>query len=107
MTNQALILFIFIVSFIAANLPWLSDKAFLVKTVTAKSGWLRWIEWFLLYMLSLAIGIAIENKTMGTISAQDWEFYVVTLCLFVVFALPGFIYCYDLKRLFKNSAPKG
>jgi len=107
MTNQALILLIFIFSFITANLPWLSDKAFLVKTVTAKSGWLRWIEWFLLYLLSLAIGIAMENKTMGTISAQDWEFYVVTLCLFVVFALPSFIYCYDLKRLLKNSEPKG
>jgi hypothetical protein len=37
-----------------------------------------------------------EKKLNGEIYAQDWEFYAVTLCLFLVFALPGFIYRNDL-----------
>jgi hypothetical protein len=28
---------------------------------------------------------------------QGWEFYVITLALFAMFALPGFIWRYDLR----------
>jgi hypothetical protein len=34
----------------------------------------------------------------GEIYHQDWVFYAVTISLFLVFALPGFIYRYDLRR---------
>jgi len=43
--------------------------------------------------------MALENKLTGGLHNQQWGFYVATLCLFVVFALPGFIYHYDLKKL--------
>jgi len=88
---------------VVANLPWLNDKLFFVISLTGKSGWLRWFEWFVFYFVSIGSGFALEYKLMGTLSEQDWEFYVVTLCLFVVFALPGFIYCYDLKKILKSS----
>ena len=107
MINQSLIVVLLVLSFIVANMPWLSDKVFLFKSVTKKSAWWRWLESFVGYLLLIALGLAAEYKSMGTLSTQDWEFYVVTLCLFVVLALPGFIYCYDLKRMFKNSTPKG
>jgi hypothetical protein len=29
---------------------------------------------------------------MGQLAPQDWEFYAVTRCLFLVFAFPGFVY---------------
>ncbi len=48
------------------------------------------------------MALALENKVTGGLHPQQWEFYVATLCLFVVFALPGFIYHYDLKNLFKS-----
>ena len=43
--------------------------------------------------------MALEYKMTGGLHTQQWEFYVASLCLFVVFALPGFIYHYDFKKL--------
>jgi hypothetical protein len=31
----------------------------------------------------------------GQLHTQDWEFYATSFCLFIVFALPGFIYRHD------------
>ena len=102
MINQYLLLLLFILAFVAANLPWLSDKCFCFITIAKKTAWIRWFEWLAWYLVALAVGLSFEYKSMGTLSSQDWEFYVVTLCLFVVFALPGFIYCHDLKKLLKK-----
>ncbi|MCQ8128242.1 DUF2818 family protein [Methylomonas rivi] len=57
------------------------------------------MEWLLCYGLVGLLVMALENKLTGEVHGQQWEFYVATLCLFVVFALPGFIYHYDLKKL--------
>ena len=43
------------------------------------------------------IAMGLEQKSAGNTYQQDWEFYAVTLCLFVIFALPGFIYHVELK----------
>ncbi|MGB1702394.1 MAG: DUF2818 family protein [Cycloclasticus sp.] len=99
MNNQYPIFLFLFYSFVTANLPWLSDKLFCIRHLTSKSGWLRWFEWMMWYVIAFVVGFALENKIMGTNSSQDWEFYVVTLCLFAVFALPGFIYHYDLKKI--------
>lgn len=98
MINQYLVFFLLIFAFIAANIPWFSNKGFLFIPIKYKSAWLRWLECLVLYVVSLVLGLIIENRLMGTISAQDWEFYIITFCLFIVFSLPGFIYCYDLKK---------
>ncbi len=55
------------------------------------------LEWLLLYFLLGGIAFAIEHKTTGGTHAQDREFYAVSACLFVIFALPGFIYHVELK----------
>ena len=52
----------------------------------------------LLYFLVGGIATGLEKKTMGEIHQQEWEFYAVTFCLFLVFALPGFIYRHDLRH---------
>jgi len=88
------------VAFAAANLPWLTERFFLVIRLK-KTAWWRWLEWLVFYGLTGLFAAALENKLTGTVHAQQWEFYVATLCLFVVFALPGFIYHYDLKKLLK------
>lgn len=103
MTNQYPIVIFLLLTIGLANLPWLSDKLFCIKIIKHKTGIVRWSEWFIWYVLSFSLGAALENKMMGTLSEQDWEFYVVTLCLFVVFALPGFIYCYDLKKILRSG----
>ena len=89
-------------AFIVANIPWLSDR-FLGFYKMDKNAWWRWLEWLLLYFLMGLLGLAFEYKLTGVRHAQDWEFYVTTLSLFMVFALPGFIYHYDLKRLLKSG----
>ena len=38
-----------LVAFITANIPWLSDRFLVVFSIRNKNGWLRWLEWLLLY----------------------------------------------------------
>jgi hypothetical protein len=86
-----------VLSIAAANLPWLSERLFLfIEVEQGKRVWQRFLEWFVLYLIMGGIAVGLEIKTNGTVHAQDWEFYVVTLCLFLIFALPGFIYRHDL-----------
>ena len=64
----------------------------------SKPAWMRFLEWLILYVLVGLFAFGLEHKVTGEIHHQGWEFYTVTLCLFLVFALPGFIYRYDLKK---------
>ncbi len=100
MLNTIIIIFL-VVAFIAANLPWISERLFGVIALKSghKSAWLCLLEWFVLYLLIGLVALGIEKKFTSDIYAQDWEFYASTLCLFFVFALPGFIYRFDLKHL--------
>jgi hypothetical protein len=87
-----------IIALITANLPWLTERRFLLLPALPsgiKPIWMRLIEWFLLYLLIGLVGLGLEQRLNGEIHAQDWEFYVVTLSLFFVFALPGFIWRHD------------
>jgi len=83
----------------AANLPWLSDRLFFILQPAAdnKRIWFRLLEWLLLYFLMGGIAMGLEQKSAGNTYNQGWEFYAVTLCLFVIFALPGFICHVELK----------
>jgi hypothetical protein len=85
--------------FFAANLPWFSNKLFYVLPIRSAAivnpnkniGWCL-LELVILYFLVGAIAIYAEFSTLGQVSPQDWEFYTVTACLFLVFAFPGFVY---------------
>lgn len=57
----------------------------------------RLLEWLLMYFVAGGIALGVEHKATGGNYAQDWEFYAVTVCLFIIFALPGFIYHVELK----------
>jgi hypothetical protein len=95
----------------AANIPFISDRLLLFfESKSPKSFWLRLFEWFVMYVLTLALATGLEIKLYGEAYRKvwefwkfpdHWEFYTITLCLFMVFALPGYIYHYDLKRHLK------
>ncbi len=91
---------IIVLAFISANLPWLSERVFFISTPASgqKRSWVRWLEWMVLYFVTGAVTLGMEKKLNGEIYTQDWEFYAVTLSLFLVFALPGFIYRFDLRH---------
>lgn len=77
---------------IMANMPWLSQRCFLFLQCEQKSPWLRLLEWLVLYFVVGGVALAMERDRLGEIHQQGWEFYTVTLSLFLVFAFPGFIY---------------
>ncbi len=100
MGDTAAFLFLLGTALVAANLPWLTDRVLFVLPPPArgKREWVRLLEWFLMYWVVGLVGFGLEYRITGEIASQDWEFYVVTICLFLVFALPGFIYHHDLRR---------
>ncbi len=75
-----------------ANLPWLSQRCFLILQCASKPVWMRLLEWLFLYFVVGLLGLGLEQRLMGAGHAQDWEFYAVTIALFMVFAFPGFVY---------------
>jgi hypothetical protein len=109
MVTKIIVVCFILAMFLAANVPWLSDRLFMLIKVERKTGGLRWLEWLLLYLLAGLLAAGLEYKVTGTKHAQGWEFYVTTFCLFVVFALPGFIYHYDLKKILqkRHGQPAG
>lgn len=103
MAHSNIYMVVILAAFFAANMPWLSER-FLMVFNLAKNAWLRWLEWLILYFITGLLSYAVEFKLTGTLYKQGWEFYVVTLCLFIVFALPGFIYHHDFKRLLRGKS---
>ena len=104
MTSSVFYLPFIAVIFAMANIPWLSDRFMVFLRIAEKNVWLRWLEWLLLYVIAGVLAVGMEYKLTGVHYPQEWEFYVTTLCLFVVFALPGFIYHYDLKKYLQKRS---
>lgn len=59
---------------------------------------MRLVEWAVLLLVIGLIAMALEHKLTGVVHEQGWEFFTVGVCLFLVFALPGFIYRHELSR---------
>ncbi len=96
---NAAIVFLLLILFVAASLPWFSERLFyLVALKHGKHlGW-RLFELVVLYFVAGGIAYLAEKKTLGQVAAQHWEFYAITACLFLVFAFPGFVYRYLWRR---------
>jgi hypothetical protein len=84
---------------LAANLPFLSERVFglIPWRSPAKPFWLRLLEMFCLYAVVGLLAFLLESR-MGNRFQQRWEFYAVTVCLFIVLAYPGFVYRYLRRR---------
>ncbi len=80
---------------VAANLPFLTERLFGLKSLkqSRKPGWLRIIELLVLYFLVLGFARGVESS-FGNTFAQGWQFYAVTVCLFLVLGFPGFVHRY-------------
>ncbi len=87
---------LFIVAVLLANLPFLVERYFGVKRPASgqtKSLGFRFFELLVCYGLTLGVGWLIEGR-LGQVHQQGWQFYAITLCLFLVLAFPGFVYRY-------------
>lgn len=89
-SNVAIIL---LIALLAANLPFLTQRWFFFWRRDAKPFVIRLVELALLYFTLGLLARAVEAR-LGSIHPQRWEFYAVTISLFLVFAYPGFVYRY-------------
>jgi hypothetical protein len=101
MNQTAAVWLLILLGFIAANVPFLNHRVFAVwqpkSLPVPKAFWLRVLELLVLYCLVGTVGIAFE-RLIGNVFTQRWEFYAITLSLFVVMAFPGFVFRYLLRR---------
>lgn len=74
-----------------ANLGWVSDK-WLGLFGSVQHLWQRFAELLMTYFIMIGIAVLVERSVMGQVSPQGWEFYSITLALFIVLSFPGFIY---------------
>ena len=74
-----------------------TPKAPAVASAPAKSFFDRLLEVLVGYVLVGTLGFALELN-LGNAFPQGWEFYAVTLALFLVLGYPGFVWRYMMRR---------
>jgi hypothetical protein len=89
-----------ILALLAANLPFLNERCFAIfglQRFVVKPFWFRLIELIVFYFSLGALAFSLESMS-GNRFVQTWEFYAITVCLFIVLAFPGFIFRYLRKQ---------
>lgn len=91
--------FVILLALCAANLPFINQRLFAALRLRfeRKPLWLRLLELIVLYFVVGGVARVLEARA-GNVAPQNWEFYAVTACLFLVLAFPGFVYQYLRRR---------
>ena len=98
MTQTVSIWFVIAAALVAANLPFINDRAFAVLPWRGRKGLaMRLVELVILYFATGLFGMVLE-KHLGQVASQGWEFFAVTAALFITFAFPGFVWRYLVKH---------
>lgn len=93
------VVLVILAALVAANLPFFSERRFMVFPAGAQRKSLAWhvAELLTMYLLTGALGLGFEQHA-GQIYPQGWEFYAITAALFLTLAFPGFVYRFLLHR---------
>ncbi len=93
---------IVIAALVAANLPFLRRRSFLFVFLRDQDTplALRLLELIILYFVTGLFAGLLEGQAYASRYPQNWEFYAITFCLFLVLAYPGFVYRYLWQRRF-------
>ena len=80
---------------LAANFPFMTNSLFGLIRLKSPQKALAWrlFELLVLYAVVIVIAHWLESR-LGNAFRQEWQFYAVTVCLFLVFAFPGFVLRY-------------
>lgn len=100
MNQSAAVWLLILLAALLANLPFVNERLFGLISLGArsvKSFLIRLGELLVFYVLIGLIGWALE-AAIGNVFRQKWQFYVITLTLFLVLGFPGFVYRYLLRR---------
>ncbi|MBP7900760.1 MAG: DUF2818 family protein [Gammaproteobacteria bacterium] len=90
--QQELIWGYLLLCLLLATLPWITSRLFVFITLAHKVFIVRLLEWSVYAFIALMAGWGLEYQLTGSIQAQDWEFYVSTLFMFIIMSFPGLIY---------------
>jgi len=84
---------------VCANFPYFTESLFGFFRLKhgPKSPLVRILELIVLYFLVLGVAYAIESS-IGNAFPQAWQFYAVTVCLYLVLGFPGFVHRYLRRR---------
>lgn len=98
MSQTASVWLVVLLAFLAANLPFISNRLLVVYRVrTPKKMAVRLAELLAWYFLVGGLALYLEQRN-GQIAPQGWEFYAITATLFITFAFPGFTYRYLFRQ---------
>ena len=76
--------------FVFANAPFFSGKLlYVIKKALPYS--LVVLANLLVSFVFLAVIFRVLEQSSGVLHAQQWEFYATAVCLFLIFAIPGFV----------------
>jgi hypothetical protein len=91
--------FVILLALFGANLPFFNERLFALVPLPmpVKPVWVRLIELLVCYFAVGLVARMLEAK-IGSVFPQGWEFFAITVCLFLVFAYPGFVLRYLRKR---------
>lgn len=88
------IVILLLLALVAANLPFFADRLlFVIPLRGGKHPAWHLLELVVLYFAVGGASVLLEQQ-LAPRHVQNWEFYAVTVCLFLVFAFPGFTYRY-------------
>ena len=82
-----------LLAFIFANAPFLTRRSFGIVPLAQKHFGHNIPELAVGFILSGLLARLLEARA-GSIHPQDWEFYTVVFCLYLVFAFPAFVWRY-------------
>ena len=91
---------VILLAIVAANLPFFTRRILYIVMPGSGQKNLAWrfLEILIGYFLVGGLAALLESRAHGSVYSQGWQFYAVTLCLFIVLAFPGFVVRYLWKQ---------
>jgi Protein of unknown function (DUF2818) len=94
MNHAAEVWLVLLCALVAANLPFVNERLFIVGPARKpKSLAWRLLELLILFAAVIGLGMLLETR-IGQRQPQGWEFYAASLFMFVTMAFPGFVWRY-------------
>ncbi|WP_018149735.1 DUF2818 family protein [Leeia oryzae] len=75
---------------LSANAPFFTSKLLYIFKSKASYSLVVLVNLILSFLL-LAVIVRVFEQSSGALHDQQWEFYATAVCLFLIFAIPGFV----------------
>jgi hypothetical protein len=98
-SQAASVWLVLVVALVAANLPFVNERLFVVGPRLRPEKTFPWrlLELVVFALATWGLGSALE-ASIGQRAPQGWEFYAAGGCLFLTLASPGFVWRYLRRR---------